>query len=138
MPNRDLYHPCVKHALVRDGWHITHDPFSLKLGKKDMFVDLGAERFLAAEKQNIKIAVEIKSFIGASEVEDLRNAIGQYILHRAALKRFELSRLLYLAIREITFIKIFEEEIGQALLEDENVKLLIFSPEKEVVVRWID
>ena len=103
-----------------------------------MFVDLGAERFLAAEKQNIKIAVEIKSFIGASEVEDLRNAIGQYILHRAALKRFELSRLLYLAIREITFIKIFEEEIGQALLEDENVKLLIFSPEKEVVVRWID
>jgi len=103
-----------------------------------MFVDLGAERFLAAEKQNIKIAVEIKSFIGASEVEDLRNAIGQYILYRAALKRFEPSRLLYLAIREITFIEIFEEEIGQALLEDENVKLLIFSPEKEVVVRWID
>ena len=103
-----------------------------------MFVDLGAERFLAAEKQNVKIAVEIKSFIGASEVEDLRNAIGQYVLYKVALKRFEPSRILYLAIRKLTFIEIFEEAIGQALLEDENIKLLIFNPEKEVVVQWIE
>ncbi|MGC8643363.1 MAG: element excision factor XisH family protein, partial [Isosphaeraceae bacterium] len=29
MPARDLFHECVRHALVQDGWTITHDPFRL-------------------------------------------------------------------------------------------------------------
>ena len=36
-----------------------------------MYVDLAAEELVAAEKEGRKIAVEIKSFIGASEIEDL-------------------------------------------------------------------
>jgi hypothetical protein len=50
MPARDIYHASVKHALVKDGWIITHDPLILKLGKKDLFVDLGAMQLLAAER----------------------------------------------------------------------------------------
>ncbi len=53
------------------GWTISHDPLSLKWGVKDMYVDLGAEQLLAAEKGLRKIAVEIKSFIGPSEPDDL-------------------------------------------------------------------
>jgi hypothetical protein len=44
MPAKDLFHDAVKHALLREGWVITHDPLSLKVGRKDLFVDLGAER----------------------------------------------------------------------------------------------
>jgi hypothetical protein len=36
----------------------------LKLGRRDLLVDLGAEKLLAAEKNNDRIAVEVKSFIG--------------------------------------------------------------------------
>ena len=47
MPARDTYHMTVRNALVKDGWTITHDPFRLSWGGKDMYVDLGAERLLA-------------------------------------------------------------------------------------------
>jgi len=71
MPARGFYHDTVKRALVKDGWTITHDPFNIKVGAKDLFVDLGAEQLLGAEKGNRKIAVEIKSFAGPSEIADL-------------------------------------------------------------------
>ena len=80
MPAKDRYHDSVKAALVRDGWTITHDPLTLRWGKKDMFVDLGAEKLLAAEKGERKIAVEVKSFLGRSELRDLQQALGQYTM----------------------------------------------------------
>ena len=65
MPARDIYHETVKNALVKDGWTITHDPLRLRLRRgKNLFVDLGAERLLAAERGTEKIAVEIKTSRG--------------------------------------------------------------------------
>jgi hypothetical protein len=49
MPARDRYHDRVKNALIEDGWTITADPLHVKWGKKDLYVDLGAEQRLAAE-----------------------------------------------------------------------------------------
>ena len=71
MPARDLYHDAVKRALQKDGWKITHDPLKLKMGRRDRYVDLGAERLLAAERRGEQIAVEVKSFIGAAPLHDL-------------------------------------------------------------------
>ncbi|MBD2452855.1 XisH family protein [Nostoc sp. FACHB-87] len=138
MPAKDIYHDCVKNALIKDGWQITHDPLSLKIGKKDIFIDLAAEKILAAEKQGKKIAVEIKSFVGMSEVEDLKNALGQYILYEKILQRLESERILYLAIRDTVFNKIFAEEIGKILLEDNTVKLIVFDSQAEAITTWID
>ena len=42
-----------------------------------MYVDLGAERLIVAEKAEQRIAVEIKSCVGDSEIDDLEKAIGQ-------------------------------------------------------------
>ncbi len=50
MPEKDIYHHTVKKALIKDGWTITDDPLILSIGKKDLFVDLGAEKLIAAEK----------------------------------------------------------------------------------------
>ena len=58
MPARDIYHYQVRTALIKDGWTITHDPLRLIWGRKDVFVDIGAERLLAAEKGSQRIAVE--------------------------------------------------------------------------------
>jgi hypothetical protein len=81
MSAKDLYHDVVKTALIKDGWTITHDPYTLSAGCTDVFVDLGAERILAAERNSDKIAVEVKSFRGPSEVRDLEIAIGQYVFY---------------------------------------------------------
>ncbi len=91
MPAKDIYHDNVRNALIKEGWTITHDPLRLTWGAKDMYVDLGAEQLLAAEKTGHKIAVEIKSFVGASEMNDLEKAIGQYIIYRSVMARTELA-----------------------------------------------
>ena len=138
MPAKDIFHDCFKAALLKDGWQVTHDPYNLKVGKKDLFIDLGAEKLLAAEKGSQKIAIEIKSFVSPSEIRDLEVALGQYVLYQNVLARTEPERILYLAIRESTFIKLFEQEIGQMLLENQVLKLLVFNPETEEIARWID
>jgi len=93
---------------------------------------------LIAEKGTERIAVEIKSFVGTSEVEDLKNALGQYILYEKIIKRQLLDRTLYLAIRETTYNNLFSQEIGQILLEEKTLKLIIFNPETEVITKWIN
>ncbi|MEA5497145.1 element excision factor XisH family protein [Limnoraphis robusta Tam1] len=85
MPALDLYHNAVKTALIKENWTITHEPLHLRWGTKDMYVDLGAKQLLAAELEDRKIAVEIKSFMGYSDIEDLRNAVGQFVMYRAVL-----------------------------------------------------
>ncbi|MFQ5630481.1 MAG: XisH family protein [bacterium] len=137
MPARDIYHECVKNALVKDGWTVTHDPLRLSWGAKDMYVDLGAERLLTAEKQEQKIAVEVKSFIGASEINDIEDALGQYFLYRSVLTRTEPERVLYIAINEEVFDEVFEEPLGQLLLEDYKIALLVFNSQEEVITKWL-
>ena len=137
MPARDIYHNTVKNALIKDGWTITNDPLSLRFGKKDLFVDLGAEKLVAAEKGSQKIAVEVKSFVGASEIQDLENALGQFILYQNVLSVLEPDRILFLAIRDAVFLDLFEEEIGKLLLERSILQILSFDPEQEVITRWI-
>lgn len=137
MPAKDTYHEIVKNALVKDGWTITHDPLKLKWGTKDMYVDLGAERLLAAEKGGQQIAVEIKSFVGLSEVNDLENAIGKYVVYHSVMARTEPNRVLYLAVHQEAFSDVFEDPLGKLLLEDYGVRLIVFDSQKEEILKWM-
>lgn len=136
MPAKDLYHNVVKNALIKDGWRITHDPLRLKWGIKDMYVDLGAERILSAEKAGQKIAVEVKSFVGASDMNDLENALGQYLVYRSVIARTEPDRKLYLAITQAVFVELLSEPIGQIIRADYQVCLIVFAEENEEIVQW--
>jgi hypothetical protein len=137
MPARDLYYDVVKKALVKDGWTITHDPLRLSWGGKDLYVDLGAERLLAADKADEQIAVEIKSFASLSPMTDLERAIGQYVVYRAILARRDPRRQLYLAVPQDILREIFEEPFGQLLLSDRLARVMGFDPQEEVIVKWI-
>jgi hypothetical protein len=76
MPARDLYHDTVVEALKADGWTITHDPYHVAYGNRNLYIDLGAERAtIAAEKNDRKIVVEIKSFLSVSAVNDFEDAV---------------------------------------------------------------
>lgn len=61
---KDIFHNTVKIALQKDGWKITHEPYQLRYGVADVYIDLAAEEAIAAEKEGRKIAVEVKSFAG--------------------------------------------------------------------------
>ncbi len=138
MPVRDYYHDVVRNALKKDGWTITHDPYRLKLArKKNLYIDLGAERLIAAEKGVRKIAVEIKSFRSASEMKDLEEAVGQFVLYEHLLTRYEPERKLYLAVPEDVRESVFEEEAGLVLIEDKIIRLFTFDSNQEEVIKWI-
>jgi hypothetical protein len=137
MPARDVHHAAVRRALEHDGWTITHDPLSLRLGGRDFYVDLGAERLVAAERAGQRIAIEIKSFTGRSPVADLEQALGQFVLYRGVLRRVDPGRSLYLAVDAPTFGDLFATPIGRLLLDDERLQLLVFDPHREVIVEWI-
>ncbi|MGK7881927.1 MAG: XisH family protein [Crocosphaera sp.] len=137
MPAKDIYHDTVRTALEKDGWEITHDPLVMRWGKRDLYIDLGAEKLIAAERDNQKIAIEIKSFVSKSPIDDLEKALGQYILYYDLLIKLQPERLLYLAIHQEAYLEVFEDPIGQVLLENKRIKLLVFDVIEEVILKWI-
>jgi hypothetical protein len=63
MAGRDIFHEQVKQALIKDGWIITDDPLTIPFGNSEVYIDLGAEHLLAAEKGARRIAVEVVQWI---------------------------------------------------------------------------
>jgi len=136
MPAKDLYHDTVRTALIKDGWTITNDPLILKIGKRSTFIDLGAEKLIAAERDSEKIAVEIKSFLSPSAISDLENAWGQFFLYARALRKRDPERRLYLAVSRNIFETLFQEEAGQLLLEEPDFRLIVFDSNSEEIIQW--
>jgi hypothetical protein len=136
MAARDQVHNQVVNALRKDGWIITHDPFKVRWKKRTLQIDLGAEQLVAATKGNLSIAVEIKSFIGANDLEDLYQALGQFVLYRKALSIADPDRVLYLAVSAEAYRQLFDDPEGEALRAEERINLLVFDREKEEIVLW--
>lgn len=140
MSAKDIYHDSCVHALQKDGWTITHDPLTISVGKTDLLIDLGAERIVGAERNGERIAVEIKSFVRLSLIQDLKEAVGQFVLYEGALSESpkNTDRTLFLAIRDETYDAVFEEAIGQMLLRHTHLRLIVFDPIEEVIIQWIN
>jgi hypothetical protein len=136
MPARDTYHDAVRKALIRDGWTITHDPFTISFGNTDVYADLGAERSIAAERGEERIAVEIKSFLGASGLRDFQLSLGQFLFYRSLLERVEPDRKLFLAVPAEAFETLFQRPIVGPPIEDFRLAYLVFDPGREEILRW--
>ncbi len=138
MPVKDLYHDTVVQALINDGWEITADPLLLSYGSRELYVDLGAERrAIAAQKNELKIAVEIKSFLRPSPVRDLEEAVGQYGIYQTILAEIASERVLYLAVPKRSYESIFTEKLGQLILKRLQLRLLLFDEEERRITQWI-
>jgi hypothetical protein len=92
---------------------------------------------VAAERAGERIAMEIKSFVGASEIADLEQALGQYLLCRSLLQRKEPARIMILAVPLETFESILSTDLGRVVREDYALALLVFDPEGEVIRQWL-
>lgn len=133
MPSLDIYHDLVKTALQAEGWIITHDPYPLSAGGTELYIDLGARKLIAAVKQNRKIAVEVKSFSGRSQITEFYSALGQYLTYQQGLKIAEPDRLLYLAIPKIAKDEVFSLALTQQLIAELAIKLLVYSTKGEII-----
>ena len=109
----------------------------LKLGGKRLEVDLGAECLISAEKSLRKIAVEIKSFVGRSDVRDLEQALGQYTLYHQIMIEKNIDRELYLAVPKRTYKGVFQMALGAILLKNNVVRLIVFDDDCEEIIQWI-
>ncbi|MBW4511114.1 MAG: XisH family protein [Scytonematopsis contorta HA4267-MV1] len=136
MPAKDIFHDAVKRALEKDGWLITNDPLFLRFGGLDLYIDLGAEKILAAERNQEKIAVEVKSFVAPSATTEFSTALGQFLKYQLAMEEEQPDRLLYLAIPSDIYRSFFTLELPRLLIQRYQVRLIVFDPEEEAIVKW--
>lgn len=137
MAARDVFHKAVKQALIGDGWTITDDPLVVQFGSVDLYIDLGAEKLIAAEKADTRIAVEVKSFLGASVVSEFHTALGQFLNYKFALQEKQPGRVLFLAVPLDIYKTFFTLDFTKGVVAQYQVKLLIYHPETQEVRQWI-
>lgn len=137
MPARDLYHDAVKAALIKNNWVIIADPYRLQYKDINLYADLAAERPIAVEREDQKIVVEIKSFVGRSLMTDFHLAIGQYKVYQMLLQETAPEYDLYLAIDDITYLNFFRREGIEFLVRASQLKIFVVDIDKQEIVQWI-
>lgn len=133
MPAKDDFHSSIIHALAKEGWGRIRENYAIRVLSKRVWIDLRAEK----EDGSATIFVEIKDFDNPSAVVTLRDAVGQYVLYRAAIKYARLNIPIFLAVPQSAFDEIFSLPIGQIAIEEAEINLVVFDPEQEVIQRWI-
>ncbi len=99
---------------------------------------MGAERLLGAEKAGEKIAVEIKSFLNDSALSDFHTALGQFLNYRLVLEELDPERILYLAVPLASYESFFQRELPKVSVKRHQVKIIVYNPVREEIVKWID
>jgi hypothetical protein len=138
MAAKDLFHEAVRRGLEKAQWTITNDPLELEWEEVKVKIDLAAERLIAAQRGEEKIAVEIKSFIGTSAISDFHTALGQFLNYRMMLEVNEPARLLYLAVPLEAYETFFQSRFAQAVIERHQLRLIVYEPVTEEIVQWIN
>jgi len=139
MSAKNIHHDAVIAALQADGWTITDDPFRLIVGGRKLYVDLAAERdTFAAERDGQKIAVEVQTFAGESDIENLHHAVGQYVVYRAVLELQHPDRILFLAVTQAVYDGILCERVAEIVRAREGIRLLVFAPSDKRIIQWIN
>jgi hypothetical protein len=138
MPKLDFIHNSVKNALIADGWKVTDDPYIIEYLKTRLYADLGAEKPIAAERGEQKIVIEVKSFLGASKFQDLKEALGQYDIYRYLLEETAPERKLYVAISNEAYSNFFSQEVIKLILDKHQLPLIIVDINQEEILKWIN
>jgi hypothetical protein len=135
---RDKIHDVFRQALELDGWFVTDDPLFLRVGKIPIHIDLGAEKILGAEREGVKIAIEVKTFGKASLITALYEAVGKFIVYRKALEVLKPERVLYLAMPEDAFNQLNREPILAKMFTDEKIKIVLYQTDSQKITSWLE
>ena len=134
---KDRFYKAVKKGLEKEQWVITHDPLRISFTEEDeVRGDLLAERILVAAKMGEKIAVQVKSFLSDSAFFDFHVALGQYFNYRLILELNEKEHTLYLGVPIAAYESFFQRDLPKASVNKYQVKLIVYDPVDEVIVKW--
>jgi hypothetical protein len=95
-----------------------------------------AEKFIIANKGNIKILVEVKPLKNRSLLYDFHAAIGQYIDYQGIINDENLDQSLYLATSDTVFNEMQQKPFYERRLVENHVKLIIVDIQKEIILEW--
>jgi hypothetical protein len=136
---RDKFHDLVRAGLEAEGWNVTNDPYRLKLAPVRFEIDLAAEKIIAATKDNLKIAVEIKSFLNASLNADFYSALGQFLSYRLVIEELDPERKLYLALPEDIYNDdFFQSRFLDLAITKYQLSLLVYNSQTGGLSQWIN
>jgi hypothetical protein len=85
-----------------------------------------------------KIAVEVKSFLKESTMNEYHTALGQYINYLAGLGSQEPDRILFLALPHKAYLELQTNRLFQLSQEIAPVCFLVFNEFTEKIVLWKD
>lgn len=135
MPAKDYYHDTVIHALRKAGWTLIKEQITIIVEDRRLWIDIRA----SGKAADLAVLIEVKGFERMpSPVEYLANAAGKYAMYRAVLNYLKIDLPLYMAVPVSAYRGILSEEIGIQTLKHNQIRLLVFDPEREEIVRWID
>ncbi|GAB4192248.1 MAG: hypothetical protein Fur006_36440 [Coleofasciculaceae cyanobacterium] len=80
----------------------------------------------------------MKSFIGASKLQDLKETLGQYDIYRYLLEETAPDRKLYVAVSAIAYKTFFNQDVIQLILNRHQLPLIIVDTEVEEIWQWIN
>jgi hypothetical protein len=133
VPAKDFYHETVKRALIKDGWAIDDEQVRLKIGSRNLWIDLQASQ----ADGSLAVLIEVKGFENSpSSVDELSDAVGQYMMYSVVLAARQIPTPLYLAVPVAAYQKIWSESLGQEIIQRLGIKLLVFDPTEKVIARW--
>lgn len=137
---KDSIHYAIKDALLNNGWEITDDPFTIDLEEDNTFFDID----LAAEKTETTVfqkrsmlAIEIKSFSGASVIHAFHEALGQFLNYQAALKEQDLDHELFLAISVRGWERLNSFKFIMRRVEQFKLKFIVVNLQDKKIEKWI-
>lgn len=135
MPAKDRHHDAVIRVLQKANWTLISEQVAIIIEGRRLWIDIQASK----ESENLVILIEVKGFEATpSPVEYLANATGKYTLYQTALDYLKIDLPLYMAVPVAAYRGILSEEIGKQTLKRNDVRLLIFDPEREEIVTWIE
>jgi hypothetical protein len=134
---KDRFYKAVKKGLEKEQWVITYDPLRVSFSEEDEIRgDLLAERLLFAEKMGEKIAVQVKTFLSDSAFFDFHFALGQYLNYRLILELNHTECTFYLGVPIAAYESFFQRDLPKASVKKYQVKLIVYDPLNEVIVKW--
>jgi hypothetical protein len=138
MPRKDQIHHAVRNALIKDGWTITDDPYRIEYEEADVYADLRIEKQGPNETTRRVLVIEVKEFVGASPMNRLAEALGQYQVYRSYLRQIAPDEQLYLAVDKVSYDLLFARKSFQRIVADYRLSLVVVDVPKEEISRWID
>ena len=139
MPADDAIKPAVIVALRKDGWTITHDPYPIRYEGDRLLVDLAASRaIVGAERGEERIAVEIKSFLSPSLLNEFHSLFGQFLVYAMLMREVDPDRRLVVAVSEEAYQSLLAKPSIALVLRQQPVPFIVVNLTSEEVVSWIN